>query len=319
MTPAPATETVAPLALGPAVQLLRELGDLKRLRDARSPLSLADRAFLRSWRRLLAGEEPGDVARAETAAALAATRLAGVDASVLRLAGLSPEEVVNVLRRGFDAVTSTAGRTLGELSDLREALGANASAGPGGERALPAPPPFAEALVRQPRAGATHPTLPRVVVEPPESHGDHCFTTAVYAALLAPLHGVDRGEAFFTMLGHHLPNADLPDAGFGGEVLLGDLAPRVLGALQERSLAQLPAHLADRLRGLLPLREDVGSALGRACTSADVLDRVLQVHHHARAAGFTAAQALDDLDIVHPGPVQEFQLRLLADAGLPVR
>ena len=48
----------------------------------------------------------------------------------------------------------------------------------------------------------------------------------------------------------------------------------------------------------------------------DVLDRVLQVHHHARAAAFTASQALDDLELVHDGPVQSFHHDVLRAAGL---
>ena len=307
--------TATTTGLAAAVPLLREVGDLKRLRDARGPGSLADRAFLRSWQRLLAGHDAGAVAREETARALAAARLAGVDADVLRLAGLDRAEVLEVLRRAFDAVTAPAAGALPDLDELRDALDPE----PVAEDSLPPAPPFAHALVAQPRAGATHPVRPRVVVEPPESHGDHCLVTAVYSVLLAPQHGVDRGEAFVVALAHHLPNADLPDSGFGGEVLLGEFAPRILAALAERSLAELPAGLAGRLRELLPTRDTAELPMGRVFNAADVLDRVLQVHHHARAAAFTAAQALDDLDIVHPGPVQDYQLRLLADAGLPVR
>ncbi|WP_432490848.1 hypothetical protein [Kineococcus gypseus] len=311
---APDTPVVPPSSL----QAYRELGDLKRLRDARGPGSLADRAFVRSWRAVLADPSPAAVerlARRETAHALAAARLAGVDAGVLALAGLTRAQRLEVLRRAFDAVTSTAGGGLGELADLRDALEVEAP----DEDALPPAPPFVHALVAQPRAGATHPVRPRVVVEPPESHGDHCFVTAAYSALVAPRHGVGRGEAFLVALAHHLPNGDLPDAGFGGEVLLGEHYLTVLAALEERSLAQLPGALAQRLRELLPQREGTGTPIGRVFNTADVLDRVLQVHHHARAAGFTAAQALDDLDIVHPGPVQEFQLGVLAAAGIPVR
>ncbi|MCI2239283.1 hypothetical protein MO973_32640 [Paenibacillus sp. TRM 82003] len=301
-----------------SLQVYRELGDLKRLRDARGPGSLADRAFVRSWRTVLRDPSPravGELARRETAHALAAARLAGVDAGVLALAGLTRPERLDVLRRAFDAVTSTADGGLGDLADLREALDPE----PLDEDLLPAEPGFVRSLVHQPRAGATHPVRPRIVVEPPESHGDHCFTTAVYSALIAPRYGVGRGEAFLVALAHHLPNGDLPDAGFGGEVLLGEHYLPVLAALEERSLAQLPTALAARLRELLPQRETAGTPVGRVFNTADVLDRVLQVHHHARAAGFTAAQALDDLDIVHPGAVQEFQLRVLADAGIAVR
>ena len=311
---APGAPVVAPSSL----QVYRELGDLKRLRDARGPGSLADRAFVRSWRTLLADPSPAAVQRLalrETAHALAAARLAGVDAGVLALAGLERAQRLDVLRRAFDAVTSTADGGLGDVDDLRAALDPD----PLDEDLLPAEPGFVRALVHQPRAGATHPVRPRIVVEPPESHGDHCFTTAVYSALVAPRHGVARGEAFLVALAHHLPNGDLPDAGFGGEVLLGEHYLPVLAALEERSLAQLPAAVAQRLRELLPQRELADNPVGRVLNTADVLHRVLQVHHHARAAGLTPGQALHALDIVPPGAVQRFQLRVLAEAGIPVR
>ena len=54
----------------------------------------------------------------------------------------------------------------------------------------------------------------------------------------------------------------------------------------------------------------------QAFHAADVLDRVLQVHHHARAAAFTASQALDDLELVHEGPVQAFHDEVLQAGGL---
>ncbi|WP_432510533.1 HD domain-containing protein [Kineococcus sp. SYSU DK001] len=326
MTPSPATaelgaelpETGGPVVPPTTLTLLREVADVKRLRDARGPGSLADRAFTRSWRLLLRDWSPEQVQRLalrEVAHALVAARLAGVDAGVLAAAGLDRAERLRVLERAFDAVTSTAEGGFGDLADLRAALDPE----PFDESLLPTAPPFVDALVRQPRAGATHPDLPRVVVEPPESHGDHCFVTAVYSALVAPRFGVGRGEAFLVALAHHLPNGDLPDAGFGGEVLLGEHYLPVLAALEERSLRQLPLGLAGHLRDLLPQRETTGTAIGRVFNTADVLDRVLQVHHHARAAAFTAAQALDDLDIVHPGAVQQFQLGVLAGAGIPVR
>ncbi|ABS04894.1 5'-deoxynucleotidase YfbR-like HD superfamily hydrolase [Kineococcus radiotolerans] len=307
-----------PVVAPSTLQLLRELADVKRLRDARGTGSLADRAFTRSWRTLLRDWSPErvrDLALREVSHALVAARLAGVDAAVLATAGLTRDERLDVLRRAFDAVTATAEGGFGDLADLRAALDPE----PLDEELLPPAPAFVDALVRQPRAGATHPVLPRVVVEPPESHGDHCFVTAAYSALVAPRFGVDRGEAFLVALAHHLPNGDLPDAGFGGEVLLGEHYLPVLAALEERSLRQLPLGLAAHLRDLLPRRETTDTAVGRVFNTADVLDRVLQVHHHARAAGFTAAQALDDLDIVHPGTVQRFQLGVLAGAGIPVR
>jgi predicted xylose isomerase-like sugar epimerase len=134
--------------------------------------------------------------------------------------------------------------------------------------------------------------------------------------LVAPVVGADPVEPFLLGLGHHLHNVVLPDAGFAGEVLLGNALERVMTTLEERELAGLPAPLAGRLRAVLALRPGAEVPEARAFHAADVLDRVLQVHHHARAAAFTAAQALDDLELVHAGPVQGYHLDVLGAAGL---
>jgi hypothetical protein len=183
-------------------------------------------------------------------------------------------------------------------------------------RAATTAPGLAAALCRQSRAGASCPGLPRIIVEPPESHGDHCFTVAVYGVLISPLVGSDPATPFLLGLAHHLHNVELPDAGFAGEVLLGDHLPRVITVLEERELAALSAPLAQRLREVFALRSDAVVPASQAFHAADVIDRVLQVHHHARVAAFTASQALDDLQLVHAGPVQAFQYDVLVAAGL---
>ncbi|MCV2489627.1 HD domain-containing protein [Geodermatophilus sp. YIM 151500] len=305
MTLATSLETLA--ALRP---LLAEIGDAKRVRVASAPGSLAEQAFARAWARLVEGEDAGDVALSETAAAVARARLAGIDAGVLRAAGLGDDEAAAVLRRSFDEV---AGPVDGVLADrLRAALPAVRDTGPPPGPAVA----LAVTLARQPRAGATAPGRARLVVEPPESHADHCLTVAVYGVLVAPLFDADPVPPFLVGLAHHLHNVVLPDAGFAGEVLLGGALPRVVATLEERELAGLPAVLAGTLRRLLPLRDDAAAPESRAFHAADVLDRVLQVHHHARAAAFTASQALDDLELVHAGPVQSFHTAVLAAAGL---
>jgi len=300
------TATTGLPTLGALRPLFSEIGDAKRVRTAGAPGSLAEQAFARAWARLVEGEDAEQVALSETAAAVARARLAGIDAAVLGSAGLSARDAAAVLRRGFDEV---AGPLDGELADrLRAALPAVRPAGP--------PPALARSLNAQPRAGATSPGRARVVVEPPESHGDHCLTVAVYGCLLAPVVGADPVVPFLVGLAHHLHNVVLPDAGFAGEVLLGGALDQVIGTLEERELATLPAALAAQLRAALRLRADAVAPAAQAFHAADVLDRVLQVHHHARAAAFTAAQALDDLELVHAGPVQSFHLDVLAAAGL---
>ncbi len=310
MTTAPAALHGAPALahLAALRPLLAEIGDAKRVRVASAPGSLAEQAFTRAWARLLRGEDPADVALSETADAVARARLAGLDRAVLTLAGLADDAALAVLRRSFDEVAAPLDAGLRDR--LTPALGRAPLVDPA------AAPPIAVALNAQPRAGATAPGLPRLVVEPPESHGDHCLTVAVYGALVAPVVGADPVPPFLLGLAHHLHNVELPDAGFAGEILLGDALPRVLETLEERQLAALPADLAARLREVLALRADADGPEAQAFHAADVLDRVLQVHHHARAAAFTAAQALDDLDLVHAGPVQAFHHDVVAAAGL---
>ena len=293
-------------ALAALRPLLTEVGDAKRVRVAAVPGSLAEQAFARAWGRLVAGEDAAAVALSETAAAVARARLAGIDGAVLRTAGLADDEALAVLRRGFDEVAGPL--DAGLRAELRAALPLAVP--------TPQPPPLADLLNRQPRAGATAPGRARVVVEPPESHGDHCLTVAVYGVLVAPAFGADPVAPFLVGLAHHLHNVVLPDAGFAGEVLLGAALDRVMATLEERELAALPGPLAERLRTVLRLRADAGAPESQAFHAADVLDRVLQVHHHARAAAFTAGQALDDLELVHAGPVQAFHLDVLAAAGL---
>ena len=314
----------------------REIGDLKRVRVAHADGSAAQRAFVRSWTALVDGADPAQVAAAECAAAVAGARLAGVDASVLRECGLSPDEALAVLGRAVQEVAAglhphTVARLHAALPGLVAAPphrlmetcgGANGSGGshmsPSGAEGpgAAAAPGFVGALCRQPRAGATAPGRPRLIVEPPENHAEHCWAVAVYGALLADDVEADPADAFLLGLAHHLHNAVLPDAGFAGEMLLGAHLESVVDRLTGRELATLPGALAARIRELLACRADAATPVGRAFHAADVLDRVLQCHHHARAAGFTADQALVDLELVHAGPVADYHHAVLAAAGL---
>jgi 5'-deoxynucleotidase YfbR-like HD superfamily hydrolase len=193
-----------------------------------------------------------------------------------------------------------------------------ASVGPGGRAVPVTPPAFVDLLNEQPRAGATCPGQPRLMLEPPESHGDHCWAVAIFGVLAAPLYRADPAEAYLLGLAHHLHNAVLPDAGYTGEVLLGlDTLPEIFGRLEAEALAQLAPTLARRLRRLLDRRSTAETPVGRTFHAVDVLDRVLQMVAHARQAAFTIEQATDELQLVHDGPVQTFQRDVLARAGLP--
>lgn len=291
--------------VGALTPLAAELGDLKRIRDASSADSLAVRAFRRAWGRLAAGEPARDVALSVTADALAAARLGGIDRAVLDHAGVADPLVI--LQCSFDEVTGPLDPAL--RAALRDRLGSLAEAGPA--------PAFAEALIRQPRAGATCPGKPRLILEPPENHGDHCLVVAVLGSVLAGHYGADPAVAFVAGLAHHLHNAVLPDSGFAGEILLGDELGPLMRRLFDRELATLPAAVARVVRAALATIGDANTPEGRAFNAADVMDRVLQMRQYDRVASFTTFQALDDLELVHAGPLQAFHQAVLAEAGLP--
>ncbi|HZI16705.1 MAG TPA: HD domain-containing protein, partial [Myxococcus sp.] len=262
----------------------------------------------RAWAALASGVEPEALALRETALALVAVRLGGIDHEVLRRAGLSPAEALRVLRRGLDAAAEPLEPGLRERlhAALAEPLGTEGSA----------PPAFVERLVRQPRAGATRPGHPRVLPQPAESHADHCYAVAVMAVLVSPLFGASPVRPFVAGLSHHLFNVVLPDAGYAGDVLLGGVVEPLVARVTEGVLATLPPGVAARLRearGVLPQTE---TPEARAFHAADVLDRVLEQDAHARAAGFTLRQALVDLELIHAGPMRDYENAVLRAAGL---
>ena len=295
------------MALSGLVPLAAELCDLKRVRDASSPDSLASRMFRRGWGALLAGQDPAAVAAQTTADAVAAARLGGIDRDVLALAGVEGEGATAVLVRSFDEVAGPVDAAWCER--LRAQLGRPYHPGPA--------PAFAEALIRQPRAGATCPGKPRIILEPPEGHGDHCLVVAALAALLAPRYAADPGMAFLAGMAHHLHNAVLPDSGFAGEMLLGEHLTPVMQRLFARELATLPEPLRATTAAALAAIQDASTPVGQAFHAADVIDRVLQMRHYDHVARFRVGQALDDMDLVHAGPTQAFHQAVLQDAGLP--
>lgn len=294
---------------GPAAQfvpLLRELGHLKRITSAGRSGSIATRLFRQAWGALIAGADPSEVMRVSVAAALAAARLGDLDAAKLRDLGLSDAEALSVLQRGFDAVCAEIDTQLCE--ELRSALG----------RTLPHGdvPPFVDALCHQPRAGVTCPGKPRLVLQPAENHAEHSWTVALYGVLLAPLYGGEPTEAFLAGLGHHFHNAAMPDSGFTGEVLLGDLLDGVIERSRQRALGELPEPLRATFTLVLrPIASD-DTAQGRTFNAADVIDRVLEIEQHLVTREASMASVLGEYELVHAGPVKGFHDRVLEEVGL---
>ena len=251
-----------------------ELNDLKRVISAGRTGSIATRMFRQSWAALVEGAPADEVGWAMAARALAAARLGDIDTAVLSEAGLSTGDIAHILRSAVDAAAMPLPQAVRTL--------ALANAGteiPAGRGPMPA---FVEALAAQPRAGLTCPGRPRIILEPPENHADHCLVVAVYGVLLAPSYGADAGTVFLAALAHHFHNAGMPDAGFMGEVLLGSHLATVMAHYTAACLGELPTALrrdVERAREILP---DVATPEGRAFHAADVIDRVLQIMQHAR-------------------------------------
>jgi 5'-deoxynucleotidase YfbR-like HD superfamily hydrolase len=298
-----AAAAAAPAHLLP---LLREINDLKRVRSAGRPSSIADRLFAAAWSRLVAGEEAGRVCMATTAGALAATRLGDLDPPLLRQAGIGAEEVSAIRQRALAAVAEGLGGGL--RAKLAAALDAPGRAG--------RPPPFVQRLAEQPRAGATCPDRPRIVLEPPESHAEHCLMVAVYGVMLAPVYGADAPIVFLASLAHHLHNALLPDSGFTGEMLLGSALEPAFAEATRQALEELSEPLRGAVEEARRILPDAETPEGRAFHAADTLDRVLQIEQYLRAASTSMDFVLGDMALVHEGPVKRFQDDVLAEMGL---
>jgi 5'-deoxynucleotidase YfbR-like HD superfamily hydrolase len=300
MTDGMATAEAPPARI---LDLLRELGELKRIRSAAHEGSIAERHFAAAWAALVSGRSLDETWRAATAAALAVTRLGDIDRGVLARVGIEGAEAEAIIAHAVDEAS-------GEMDPT---LRAGLCALPDTGGALP---PFVAQLARQPRAGVTCPGHPRLLLEPPENHAEHCLVTAIYGVILSPFYGARPDVVFLASLAHHLHNAIIPDSGFAGEILLGDHLESVFARATEMALAGLPSALAERVRETRRILPDAGTPEGRAFHAADTLDRVLQIEQHLRAGKATMHYVLHDMELVHAGPVRGFQDRLLSAMGL---
>lgn len=287
--------------------LLREIGDLKRIRSSGRSGSIAERLFTASWGDLVADRPPTIVAFEATAAAVAATRLADLDASCLVKLGLPEAEAIAIQRVAIAEVARVIHPSLG--ASLEAAI----AAPHGGPSTAPA---FVAALAAQPRAGVTCPGRARIVLQPAENHAEHCLAVAVIGVLLAPRYGADPATVFLAGLVHHLHNVEMPDAGFTGEMLLGRHLDGVVRKATEIALAQLAPCLRQSAEAARSILADASTPEGRAFHAADVLDRVLEIEQHLRAASLTMGTVLGDMALVHDGPVKPFHDAVLAEFGL---
>ena len=301
--------------------LLLQLNGIKRIRTAATGRrSVADVVFVHAWKRLIADSDAREVAFRCVGEMVTATGLAGLDVGCLRKLGISIDRTSELVS---DAIREAAeGRVDPEQLDelvrnARDIIG-NCESLEHLRRLIQRLPLFVDQLLRQPRAGATHPTQPRLYLEPAESHGDHCMLVATYATLLAPAFDADPGVAFLVGLAHHLFNAALPDVGFAGDRLLHrhQLDRELVGRSFDLALDQLPRELRQMTENALRHTRRTDTPEARAFHAADVIDRVLEMRWHAESAEFRLDEALHRMNIVHEAPEQQLQRRVLEAADI---
>ncbi|MBC7798517.1 MAG: HD domain-containing protein [Pyrinomonadaceae bacterium] len=296
-----------PQKIAVLMPLLIELNNLKRIKAANLNETFAAEIFKRAWVDLINGADLRKVALVTTAKSIAAVQLGAIDAEVLRNAGLSQNQTIGILTRSFDSVASAIDEDL--RRELRTHLSQNFETNADA-------PNFVEKLARQPRAGATKKGAPRLVFEQTENHAEHCFSVAIYAVLLASFFQTNIETPFLTALVHHFHNADLPDSGFAGEEMLGEFLPEVFQNLREQVLREIPESMREKARNGFRLTETADSPESKTFHAADVIDRVLQVRHHAEINKFTMRYALEEMELVHEGAIQTFHHEVLRDAGI---
>lgn len=293
--------------------LLRELNDLKRLYSHRLGAdSFATRVFRHAAAEVQAGSPLNPLEW--TAALVAATRLGAISPLVLEDAGLDTPSTIQIFVDSIEAHDGLSGQLKDDLSAACASF-INKFGGVAPSESQ-APAGWIDNLSAAPRAGATCPGKPRIALEPAEFHSDHSVMVAAYGCLLADCFGSDRESAWLIGLCHHFHNAELPDAGFTGEVLLGSHLKTIVENFRELVSAQLDASHRSKIDGLFREIEGDTTPLAQTFHAADTIDRVLQMEHFERSAQFQVRQALDDLNLVHESPVQTFQHGLLDSLGL---
>ncbi len=304
--------------------LLAELEDLKRQQPAHYDQSIASTLFAESWRRLMLGEGTENVAYLITTKALVSLLLPGCDQHFVHQSGLSRADTVDLYQKALHEVArerlevdqhEMLERYIEPLMDeYFERIQEPNQDTPLKDFQIRAW--FVRILSKQPRAGATSPGKARLLLLPPESHADHCLITAVMAVLLAPQYGASVAQPFLAGLSHHLHNAILPDCGFAGEELMQAYLPGIIRRGRHKALSGLPSELAEEVQAALAIHENLALPEGQTISAADVIDRVLDIKWRTRAAGVTNEDVLSELELVHQGPLKDFQDQLLEQSGI---
>lgn len=294
--------------LAALVPLFREIGNLKRIRAANLENSFAAKLFESAWRQIIGGVNVRTTAVSTARDALVGANLGAISAEVLRSADLKQIGIETILRRAFDSVAAPVDAAL--RAEMRKLINGKSNSDEAEN------PHFVELLVRQPRSGATKVGAPKMIFDQPENHAEHSIIVGVYAVLLAPVYAAEIETVFFAALAHHFHNAYLPDSGFAGEESLKEFLPCVFDSFRRKCISEIPEKLHEKIWSALKIIETADAPEARAFHAADVLDRVLQMRHHAEANEFTLKYAMEEAELVHAGAIQEFHHGVLRAAKL---
>ena len=293
-----------------ALSLFKELNELKRIKSNTSNgLSFAEAAFAVAVEYCDPPKSDKSIEQLVTMF-LAGSRLGFLNYNNLSSVGLTADQILNIFRETIDSFQV-------ELDALKINLRLETS---NSLVSFDVPKLRANELVNglisQPRAGPTTPGKPRVVLYPVESHADHCMMVAAYAFLLSPFYGSDPTDSFLIGLFHHLHNLILPDSGYAGECLLGNHLTKSIESARSLAMTSLSTRTSSKLSCIFKEIEKASSPVAKAFHAADCLDRVLQMQYYEKAHNFSVTHAIEELDLIHDGPVKSFQLDTLKSFGL---
>jgi len=168
------------------------------------------------------------------------------------------------------------------------------------------------------RAGYSCLKRPKCIPFPWESQADHSLICAVYAALIACDRSSELVQPCLMALFHHLPMALAPDVDHEMEHLLGadekhNLEQIALGVI----FADFPDAARTRIANAIQAYKGEGMNFARSLAlEADILDRAMQISYYERMSALTLRTGVDEYELLTPGPLRDFQARILKDYGL---
>lgn len=148
-------------------------------------------------------------------------------------------------------------------------------------------------------------------VHNPESVAEHSFRAAIVGYVIASMEGADAERTATLCLFHDVPESRQSDVPSTGKRYVS-MAPDT-DVIRDQT-AQLPTHLADRIRSLIGEFEDQSTPEARCAKDADKLECLLQAREY-QVQGYQDAQPWIDTMV---DAVKTPSGKALANAALEV-